>query len=210
MSNKPGVFGNIYALNSWGFGSGHGSLPKATRRYRQFLADFMRENKVRSVVDYGCGDWQFSRLVDWSRVNYLGLDVISGLIDTNNKKYRMTNVRFEMAPEQFANVPSADLLIVKDVLQHFPTEMVRRFMEEAVPHFKFALITNCIEPASELNREITLGDFRPLDLRAAPFHYRAPAVFCFSGPKTTSLRTFRTFPAWHKIVLLYHSAPKSN
>ena len=198
------AFDKIYNRNLWGFGSGHGSLPDATEGYRRFVQDFMRKNSVRTAVDFGCGDWQFSRLMDWTGIDYLGLDVAKSVIEQNRSTYGSKNVRFEPAPDRFADVPKADLLIVKDVLQHLPAEMIHCFMAQVIQRFPFALITNCSEPDSERNRDIQAGEYRPLDLRVAPFGYPAEAVFSFSGKARFSLRPpFRKFPAWHKIVLLY-------
>jgi SAM-dependent methyltransferase len=198
------TFDKIYSHNRWGFGSGHGSLPKVTEGYRRFVQDFIREHRVQTVVDFGCGDWQISRLMDWAGVEYLGLDVAQSVIENNRATYGGQNVRFELAPDHFNDVPTADLLIVKDVLQHLPDEMIHRFMAQVVRRFRFALITNCIEPASARNRDIQAGEFRPLDMRAAPFNYPAEAVFAFSGKAKFSLRApFTKFPAWHKVVLLY-------
>lgn len=53
-------FEEIYATNEWGHGSGEGSLPVHTRGYVAFLQAFLAEKNITSVVDMGCGDWQFS------------------------------------------------------------------------------------------------------------------------------------------------------
>jgi hypothetical protein len=50
------VFDFIYAHDEWEGGSGPGSFPGSTAQYRAFLQDFMRKNKIRSVVDVGCGE----------------------------------------------------------------------------------------------------------------------------------------------------------
>src|SRR5580692_10211737 len=121
------IFDKIYSENLWGFGSGHGSLPKVTVGYRQFVQNFIRENGVKTVVDFGCGDWQISHLMDWSGVEYLGLDAAQTVIDKNQATYGSKSVRFNLAPDQFTEVPAADLLLVKDVLQHLPADMIHRF-----------------------------------------------------------------------------------
>lgn len=205
MTDTAGTFTRIYGNNRWGFGSGHGSLPEVTEGYRQFVQDFMRQNYLRTVVDFGCGDWQFSRLIDWSAVDYLGLDVAHEVIENNRAKYGCKNVKFDLSPTRFTDVPSGDLLLVKDVLQHFPSDMVHSFMAEVVRRFRFALITNCTEPIRKRNREIKLGDWRPLDLRTDPFCYEAPEVFSFSGRPKLSLWPLKIFPGWRKVVLLYSS-----
>ena len=69
------VFDFIYSSNEWSIGSGFGSLPQTTETYRGFLQEFLARNDVRSVIDAGCGDWQFSRLIDWTGIDYLGIDV---------------------------------------------------------------------------------------------------------------------------------------
>src|SRR4051794_3541455 len=124
MSVASKVFQQIYETNYWGFGSGHGSLPKLTRGYREFIARFIRENHITSVVDFGCGDWQFSRLIDWSGVDYLGLDVVPQMIEQHRTTFGRTGVRFDMCPDNLSDVPPADLLLAKDVLQHWPTCVV--------------------------------------------------------------------------------------
>src|SRR6266404_1740677 len=66
-------FCRIYDQKLWGHGSGVGSSPENTVEYRTFLRQFMRCNHIRSVVGLGCGEWQFSRYVDWSGVTFVGV-----------------------------------------------------------------------------------------------------------------------------------------
>lgn len=55
------VFNRIYEDNVWLCGSGTGSLPKFNIGYIDFLSKFIKDNNIKSILDYGCGDWQFSR-----------------------------------------------------------------------------------------------------------------------------------------------------
>ena len=126
-----GVFDEIYKHNGWGFGSGHGSLPSVTKGYRKLLEDFIRENNIKSVVDYGCGDWQFSRLVDWGDASYTGVDVVPSVVEENTAKYGSDKITFK-AIKPGAKPPKADLLIVKDVLQHLPNATVEKFIKEVL------------------------------------------------------------------------------
>src|SRR5262245_52014706 len=122
------VFSEIYERRVWGRGSGEGSLPEHTSGYRTFLERFLREQQVRSVVDYGCGDWQFSRLIDWSGIDYLGLDLVDTLIEHHRAAYGARNVRFEALDGVPAELPDADLIILKDVLQHWSHRTIESFM----------------------------------------------------------------------------------
>jgi SAM-dependent methyltransferase len=194
------TFTAIYRRNHWGFGSGHGSLVGATRPYRELIEGFNRTRGVRTVVDFGCGDWQFSRLIDW-QCDYLGVDIVPDVIEQNRARFDARNVRFEVCNDAAA-LPSADLLLVKDVLQHWDTASITDFVRNTLPRFRYALITNCAKPKSRLNREIKTGKFRPLDLRRPPFNVQAECLLTFAGPRAFSWRTLKFFPAWEKNVLL--------
>ncbi|MBV9365928.1 MAG: class I SAM-dependent methyltransferase [Solirubrobacterales bacterium] len=196
------VFEEIYRKREWGNGSGAGSDPRATTGYREFLQRFVVENDIETVVDYGCGDWQFSRYVDWRKAQYLGLDVVPGLIARNSKQFGSDRVRFTLAPDDPTDLPEADLLIAKDVLQHLPNDEVAAFLNHASEAYRFTLITNCVWPKDELNRDIAKGDWRPLDVRVAPFSAAATAVYAFCPPVSLSLRARKRQPPWKKVVLL--------
>jgi SAM-dependent methyltransferase len=182
-------FGEIYATNFWHFGSGEGSLAQLTTGYRDFLTAFIAKSGVRTVVDIGCGDWQFSKLIDWSNVSYLGIDVDQGLVDRNNKEFGGPNISF-VKMNIFEGPPAADLMVCKDVMQHWTNGMVTDFAP-FMGRYKYALLTNCADPADKRNLPIAVGKFRPLDLTAAPFQWPVAKVFEFSGP------------SWRKETLLW-------
>jgi SAM-dependent methyltransferase len=208
-------FENIYAQNLWRGGSGEGSLPSSTKGYARFVQNFIRDNRITSVVDLGCGDWQFSRFIDWSGVRYRGFDIVRPVIEQNRSLYARAGVDFDVSPERFDQYPSADLLIVKDVLQHWSTATIGRFLP-TLKRYPFALITNCIDPRrrkfwkkpATKNPDIDDGDFRYLDLRKAPFFLQAKAVYSFS-PGADWYRRYPFKPeSWRKIVLLVEHTDK--
>lgn len=196
------AFEKIYTNNEWGCGSGQGSLPKYTRGYAGFLERFVRERGVRSVVDVGCGDWQFSRYIDWGSASYQGLDVVGSVIEANQRDYAREGVAFTHYSGDPDEVPAADLLIVKDVLQHLADDYVHDFLP-VLDRFRYALITNCVDPKGVADNagEIEDGDFRYLDLRRPPFGVEAAEVFAFEKTMHPLRRLFQR-PKWRKSVLL--------
>ena len=80
MENK---FQNIYDNNEWGNGSGAGSRIKSVKKYMSFLEGFIQMNNVTSVVDAGCGDWQFSKNINWGQVSYKGFDIVNTVVENN-------------------------------------------------------------------------------------------------------------------------------
>lgn len=195
------VFEDIYKKNVWTYGSGHGSLPKVTKGYRKFLRKFIENHDIKSVVDFGCGDWQFSQFINWDGVDYLGYDVVKNLITTNQNIYGKENISFQITPKNWKDLESADLLIVKDVLQHLSNKEVKKFIEDIKDKYRYVLITNGTNPKEKINEEISTGGYRPLDIRKDPFNFRAKKVYSFDGPRN-KIKKLSFKPSWSKDVLL--------
>ncbi len=200
-----GIFEDIYRRDLWGNGSGEGSRPVNTEGYRAFLQGFLRANQVRTVVDFGCGDWQFSRLVDWDGIDYRGYDVAPFVVDANRANFTRDNISFHLIDDDIEALPAADLLIAKDVLQHWPHEAVHRF-RAILDRYRFSLITNCVNPrgATE-NVDIGPGSYHPLDLTRAPFFWPLKEVYAFAEPIAVWRRPF-VAPRWRKKVFLNRGA----
>ncbi|ONG53385.1 hypothetical protein BKE38_12290 [Pseudoroseomonas deserti] len=173
------AFEDVYAGPGWGGTSGPGSSPVASVDYRLFLERFIARNNIRSIVDVGCGDWQFSRYVNFGRAEYLGIDVVPHLVERNQATYGRETVRFALAPEDPARLPKADLLLMKDVLQHLPDEEIRYYRFRVVPRYRFALLTNSftkVQMKPKHNTDVAPGRFRTVDLRAEPYKFKGAYV----------------------------------
>jgi SAM-dependent methyltransferase len=183
------IFDDHYKSNLWiGGGSGSGSTPEITAEYRNFLVAFLRDHKIKSVVDLGCGDWQFSQMIDWTGIDYTGIDV-SGVVLANTKKHARPSVKFIQLDGSRNELPLADLLIAKDVLQHWSNADVSKFIPK-MKKFKYALITNGTHEIAKIQNENTRsGGCRPVDLSAPPFNVKGEYVFKFTAdePKVTFL-----------------------
>ena len=176
------VFDEIYKTDYWLGGSGGGSTESATREYQELLQDFLAKQSIQSVVDLGCGDWQFSKLIDWSGINYRGYDVAETVIQKNSSEFQRENIMFDVL-RNYSQLPEADLLITKDVLQHLDRREVKKIIKEAFPKFKFILLTNCIPPTrtifhkpSMFNRDIEIGDYTFFDIRKEPYCVQAKVI----------------------------------
>jgi 2-polyprenyl-3-methyl-5-hydroxy-6-metoxy-1,4-benzoquinol methylase len=165
------------------------------------LQAFLRKHRFQSVVDMGCGDWQFSRLIDWSGISYQGFDVVSSVITSNRAQFSSSSVSFNLYSGNGDELPSADLLIVKDVLQHLSNKNIAAFLPNT-RKYKYCLITNCVNPNGETtNTDIEDGGFRYLDLRLPPFSVDAEEVLSFANHRPSIVSLF-TKPRWKKKVLL--------
>jgi SAM-dependent methyltransferase len=191
-------FERIYRTSQWQSRSrsGPGSLPELNVSYLQLLPTILVEHNIKSVVDIGCGDWTlYQSAFDWysSGVNYVGIDVVPELVDQLNKLHRRDNVEFRCGDVFGADLPEADLYILKDVLQHWPNDRIARFLPQ-LKRCRFALITNDVEmrpPREPLIRKLirrrpfknvdtSIGGYRPLRLREAPFNLPARLLLNYS------------------------------
>jgi SAM-dependent methyltransferase len=172
------AFEAVYSKNLWNHGSGPGSLPSSTIDYRAFIERFILENDIRTVTDLGCGDWQFSKLVNWSSVTYTGLDVVPHLVDQNNQRFANKNISFKIS-EGYDSLPGGDLLLCKEVLQHLPNRLIFSYLNAISDKYRYALITNSIGPGWERNTDISPGGYRPLKLEAEPFKSHGAVIFVY-------------------------------
>jgi SAM-dependent methyltransferase len=180
------AFTKIYDNGTWGTGSGGvgtsggGSTLAATVVYRAYLQDFLKANHVTSVVDAGCGDWEFASAMDWTGIDYTGFDVVASVIAEDQKKYGAPNIKFQTADIVRTDLPAADLLICKDVLQHLPTEDVLAFLAQ-LPKYKDVLLTDTVDKVTLTaeNHDIQPGQFRLLDLTKPPFSLPALKVLTY-------------------------------
>ena len=181
-TDHKAIFEEIYRDSLWGQGSGDGSSEAVTRPYRQFLQDFLRRHAIRSVVDLGCGDWQFSQHMDWTGVSYLGLDASETALAAA-RRFERPGVSFQRIDAMGDDLPAADLLIAKDVLQHWSSDDIQRFLPR-LGRYRHALITNGF-PAKLLpktNARFRTGmGYRPVDLQQAPFELPGEYVFSYQS-----------------------------
>jgi len=171
------VFTSIYDIGQWGKNSdglghsGSGSSVPLAQPYMLFLQDFMNANGIKSVVDAGCGDWTFSQHMNWGDILYAGYDVVKSVIDRNHSCFGSPNVKFVHANAAEFDLPPADLLLSKDVLQHCADEDIHRLLAQ-IKKFKHCLITNDVDEAtmSSSNVAIKRGGWHTLDLTKPPFN----------------------------------------
>jgi len=170
------AFSAIYSKDLWALASqewtaehaGYEPLDSCYARFVRLLQDFVRHNNVRSVVEFGCGFWNYAASIDWGGIEYDGYDVVEGPIRWNRDHHAAANIRFHVLADG-TRLPAADLLISKDVLQHLPNADVSYYTDIFRRNYRFSLIANSVFPDHDTNRDIPAGDCRSLRLDLPPF-----------------------------------------
>ena len=160
------VFARLYAEDGWAGGSGTGSNPDAAAPFCRFTERYLERHQIRSVLDLGCGDGQIAQAISWGPARYTGIDVVP--------RHGITAGDIRICPW-----PAADLVLIKDVLQHWPTADIRALLPRLRQH-AHVLVTNSAS-GIRTNTDIEPGGFRSLDLAAAPFGWPVQPVLRWLG-----------------------------
>jgi len=189
MKKLKDSFTDIYKTNSWGspesipnrlnkiFYSGGGTDPENDKdnKYINLVQSYVDREDVKTVVEIGCGDWEVSSKINWSTVDYTGYDVVDDLIKYNNQNYSKSNIRFICDTDVMSqNNLEADLIIIKDVIQHLPPKFCSDFVRTIPTKFKYNIITNDF---SLSNVDIEFGGYSGNDFSKEPFDMKFNLFF---------------------------------
>ena len=183
-------FTRIHSTRAWGDGesvSGEGSSLEQTALIREAIPKLLRRLGVRSMLDAPCGDHHWMSQVDLVGIEYIGADIVEAIVEGNRKKYvadaasvgHGRGKRFERLDIITSPLPCVDLVLVRDCLVHLTLDQIQQATANIVTSgAKWLLATHF--PGRE-NRDITMGQWRPLDMTAAPFHWPKPVEVINEG-----------------------------
>lgn len=182
------AFSEIYKRKLWGtdYPSGNGSSLKEGQPYIDTVNRLIKELGIKSVVDVGCGDGLIGSKIKCE--GYIGVDCYKDLIDKNNKKYpENTYLHIDILTE-YDTIPVGDCLLCKDVLHHWPTDSIKRFLDFLIrsKKWKYAILCQDFKQLSE-NQDCHLGGYRGLSFKLSPLCNYPFAYTTGVGHKTLGL-----------------------
>lgn len=95
--------------------SGQGSYGKFAAFKAEILNPFVRENKVESVIEFGCGDGNQLSLAEYPR--YLGVDVSRTAVEHCRKRFAQDPSKSFVLSDEY-NGEKAHLALSLDVIYH--------------------------------------------------------------------------------------------
>jgi hypothetical protein len=124
------------------------------------------------MLDIPCGDFLWMQQVDLSAIDYTGADVISPLMHTLEQKHGTPRRRFTTLDLVTDKLPPTDLVFCRDCLVHLSEKLVK----EAVNNLRRSGSTYLLATTfpTRTNQNIITGQWRPINLCAAPFNFPSP------------------------------------
>ena len=170
------VFGEIFSKNKWGGSesrSGPGSTISQTELLRQRLPVALSRLRIRSIDDAPCGDMNWMKHLDYSFESFIGIDIVHDIIDSLRQQGFPRNYNFQYGDIVTDILPRADAIFCRDCLVHLPFNQI----EEAsrlwrLAGFRYAFVTTF--PERTENIDCHVGEWRPLNMQAAPFNWPEP------------------------------------
>ncbi|HTT12256.1 MAG TPA: class I SAM-dependent methyltransferase [Burkholderiaceae bacterium] len=126
------AFDKIYLEERWGSAgqpSGSGSYGIWAHEYVAYVKELAAEKGLKTAVDIGCGDFNIGSQLAGSFDRYDAVDVSPVIIARNTTRFsHLVNVHFRALDATRDALPVADLVMVRQVLQHLTNAQIEALL----------------------------------------------------------------------------------
>ena len=168
LSNAE-VFEKIYEEKRWGtsdikdrkYSSGDGTRDKEiVGKYIDAVTVFLSKKEgLKSGLDLGCGDFSVGAAFCSLFEDYQAMDVAKNVIKENKAIYKSKNVRFSVLDLSSGQIPSTDVILVRQVLQHLSNTEIKKFIKNIEGKFQHLIVTESLSKSMffKSNKDINTG-----------------------------------------------------
>lgn len=186
-----------------GYYSGAGSYEITyIEPYCKLLREFIKEHKIDSICDLGCGDFQVAANWITDEFHYEGVDIVKEMIDSHNVKYGSNKIHFSCLDIVEDPLPEASLCVIRQVLQHLSNEEIKRILIK-LQQYKYVIITEHVVNkiyAKSYNIDKMHGSHTRVSLKSGvyldeePFHLKISLLmsvpYCSNASKHEEINTY--------------------
>jgi SAM-dependent methyltransferase len=175
------AFRHAYRVNLWGGGespSGPGSSLDQTAYIQQALPELCRRLGVGTLLDLPCGDGHWMAAVALPGIRYVGADLLPEVVA--RAAAQRPDREFLELDLTTSPLPPADLLLCRDCLVHLAFQDIARALGN-IHRAGIAYLLTTTFPREPTNRDVTTGDWRPLNLEQPPFGFAPPLELLREG-----------------------------
>ena len=179
------VMQQIYKQQLWGtdgsdFYSGEGSHEEQiTKPYVEAVINFLKSHdKKLTICDLGCGDFNIGKNFLEYAEYYYAIDIVESLIERNKTLYKASNLEFQYLDISKDDIPQADCVILRQVLQHLSNKEIMRILKK-IENYKYIILTEHLPSGNFVpnkdkiaSQGIRLKQHSGVDLLAEPFNFK--------------------------------------
>lgn len=195
------IFTNIYKTNTWGSSESHsglGSTVQYTEKIRTELISIIKHFNIKNMIDTSCGDWNWMKLIQNQLPHYIGIDIVTEIIEQNQNNYSNDKTLFvnNHCLDYMSKLDdkSVDLIFCRHTLEHLPEEYNIAFLKQCNRVSKYLLVTNheLVIGNTSLNYPKT---YRPINIRLEPYSFIMPNLIgrIYDGPNQFLTEMFMLF-----------------
>ena len=189
------IFKNIYENQIWGknccdeFDFTGSSGPSAKLNYNRdyvvFMKKFILNNRCKSVIDLGCGDWEHSStLYDGLNIQYYGYDVYDKLINGLKVKYPQYHFQTLDVIQQKNLLRRGDICILKDFCEYICNEDIVSLLNHIIDNklYKYIFIVNTYNKENKCCDIETNGKQHKISFHNSPLNvFKATVMMKYKG-----------------------------
>ncbi|UXH79177.1 capsular polysaccharide synthesis protein [Roseateles amylovorans] len=196
--------------------SGPGSSLQQTRVLRARLPLVLAHLGASSLLDAPCGDFHWMRQVALGVAHYVGVDIMSAVIEAHQVRDRRPGREFVRADLLHGALPRCDAIFCRDLLPHLSFAEIATVLENFHRSGAIWLLTTTFTAErAPANADTEAGRWRPLSLHLEPFDFPAPVLLvnehCSEGggqfaDKSLAVWRLADLP-WDRLRALRYSQP---
>jgi SAM-dependent methyltransferase len=178
------IFTEVYEKNIWKGNEEEGGYatlnPDAayTQKYIELIRKFLKERKIKHVVDLGCGNFTLSRQFLVPGIRYTGIEVVPRLVEFLRENYAGDEIGFECLDITENDLPDGEVCLIKEVLQHFSNAEILNVLRKC-KKYKYTIVTDAVPhpqkfPEVIVNLDISHGPLTRYHFNSALFFDKPP------------------------------------
>ena len=188
--DRSNYFSTVYDLGYWAAqnkmpgvpASGPGSTLDAAKNAITTIEQLIREFGIELLIDAPCGDMTWMSNVDLQGTEYVGIDVVSSVIDSNVKKHpSLTFMALDVADESSVDAlrnlvrGRRTLILCRHLLFHLPVQDGRAVLRHLHGSGAAYLLTSTYVKADDFDSSYILANGHRTNLLKRPYCARDPA-----------------------------------
>lgn len=156
--------------------SGPGSHISQSKESVRVIQDAIKNLNIKSILDLGCGDWNWFKQIDLMGGTYLGWDACDTMISDNNKFYGCANIKFETTDIVTTPYPNVDLIICRDVLFHMTVSLGLEIVKKCRSACKYFVCTSFNDVTINESHKAGWG-FYKINTNTIPFNLDSYLIY---------------------------------